>query len=270
MNEIPEIFKKDDTLFHYCKTSVVIENILFEKQLRLTSRKKSIDPIENILPQISDAIAAYPEDIKRLEKSTQKDAEKIEQNIKSRINNIRQVCFCINNEKVVSKEDYGFLKPRMWDQYGENYKGVCLVFSKKELLKNEKVKLKGKINYLKYEDLEEQYIEIDRNLIYQIGYEKYNKILLDYIDKTLYWKHIDYKDEKEFRICTLEEKEFDYIDIENCIKGIIVSPRNINKYSHERLKKYSKDMNIELLYITWRNNSVSLNKEIHSSNFQIL
>ena len=150
MNEIAEIFKKADTLFHYCKTSVAIENILFEKKLRLTSRKKSIDPIENIHPQISDAIAAYPEDIERLEKSTQKDAEKIEQNLKSRINNIRQVCFCINNEKVESKEDYGFIKPRMWDQYGENYKGVCLVFSKKELLKNEKIKLKKKTTIMSF------------------------------------------------------------------------------------------------------------------------
>ncbi|MGV8946402.1 MAG: DUF2971 domain-containing protein [Lutibacter sp.] len=265
MNEIPEIFKRTDILFHYCKTSVAIENILFEKRLRLTSRNKSIDPIEKTKPQISFAIAAYPEDVEKLEKSTQEVVEKIEQNIKSLIDNTKQVCFCMNNEKIESDEDFGFIKPRMWDQYGDGYKGVCLAFSKKELLKlNNKKKIKkNKVNYLKYKDLKNQYIEIDHNILNEIGYEKYNKELLDYVDKTLFWKHLDYKGENEFRICTLEVKEYDYISIENCIKGIIVSLKDVNPYSLKILRKYSKKMKIDLIDISWNNNSVSYRKDRH-------
>ena len=264
VDRISAIFKETDMIFHYSKTSVAIENILFEKKLRMTSRKKSIDPIENRPSQISDAIAAYPENIDKLEKDTEKDAKKIKNNIKHRIDNARQVCFCMNNKNIQSKEDYGFIRPRMWDQYGDSYKGVCLAFSKKELLKNEKIRLSGKINYLKYKDLEQPYIEIDRNTLNEIGYEKHNKDLLDYIDKTLFRKHIDYAGENEFRICTLEEKEYDYINIENCIKGIIAPLKYVNPYSLEILRKYSNCMNIDLINVSWENNLVSYTKDLHT------
>lgn len=36
------------------------------------------------------------------------------------------------------EEFYGFLKPRMWDQYGNDYNGVCLAFSLDALKRKEK------------------------------------------------------------------------------------------------------------------------------------
>ena len=274
MSEIPKIFYDNDTIFHYCNSSVAVENILYEKQLRLTSRKKSNDPIENLPNKIFDSISAYPEDIQELKKTTAKSFEKIENNIKSRIKNIKQVCFCMNDKKInlntQSKEYFGFLKPRMWDQYGDNYKGICLAFSKSELLKDQKIKLKKNIVYLNYKKLEQQNIDLDRNEINEIGYKKYNKISINYIDKTFFRKHLDYKGENEYRICTMCENEYDYIGIEKSIIGIIVCPEHINAYTCEKLTEYANDMNIELLYITWKNDGVTVNKELHSSNFKII
>ena len=264
MNYIPDIFKKTDTLFHYCKTSVAIENILFEKQLRLTSRNKSIDPIEKTKPQLSKSIAY---NIDKLEEKTNKHAKKILENINYLIENTKQVCFCMNNENIKYDEDFGFIRPRMWDQYGDNYKGVCLAFSKKDIinLNEKKIRKKNKVKYLKYEYLKEHYFEIDCNDLYKIGYEKYNKDLLDYVSETFFWKHIDYIGENEYRICTLMEKEeYDYIDVENCIKGIIVSLKDVDEITREKLREYANNMKIDLINISWKNNSVSYRKDYHN------
>jgi hypothetical protein len=260
MNEISEILKNKDNLFHYSKTYIAIENILYEKRLRLTSRKKSTDPIENMPIDIYETIVAFSENLDKLEKSTEKTTIEIKQNVKKQIENIRQVCFCMNNNNIHSKEDYGFIRPRMWEQYGDKYKGVCIVFSKKELLKNEKIKFKGKVNYLNYKELEHKYCEIDRN---KIGSKKYVKNLYNSINESLFWKHEDYKGENEFRICTLEEEEYDYIDIEHCIKAIIAPLKDINHYSLEKLREYSKKMGIDLINISWKSNNVSHSKDMH-------
>lgn len=276
MSKIPDIFCNNDTIFHYCKTSTAIENILFDKKLRLTPRKESNDPIENKIIKIFDSIAAFPEDIEQIEKNTNLDVEKLQNDIISRINNIRQVCFCKNpgvrkiNNYEIPKENFGFLKPRMWNQYAANYEGVCLAFSKSKLLENNKIELKNKVKYLTYISLENQYIELDRNELLKIGYKNYNKDLKRFIDKIMFRKHRDYRDENEYRICTLSEDNYDYISIDKSIRGIIFSPNHNNRYSYDKLKEYSKKLEIELMYITWNNNGVNFDSELHSPNVQII
>ena len=54
---IPENFNNKDTVFHYCKTKTAIEHILFNREIRLSPRNNSNDPIENISFKISESIA---------------------------------------------------------------------------------------------------------------------------------------------------------------------------------------------------------------------
>ncbi|MBK5213545.1 MAG: DUF2971 domain-containing protein [Flavobacteriaceae bacterium] len=271
MSDIPDIFHNQDTIFHYCKTSTAIENILFERQLRLSSRKGSNDPIEYKSIDIFEPSAASPEDTEELEKSTNDCVENIRKDINERIDNIRQACFCKNkilrktNLIDYPKEFFGFLKPRMWDQYGDNYKGVCLAFSKRELLKNQKILLKDNVKYLPYEGLMLRDNNIDRNEIMRIGCENHKRNLNRYFDKLMFRKHKDYRDESEYRICTITEKEYDTICIEKSIKGIIFSHHHINEYSRRRLVEYSKDLKIDLLYINWKADGISLKRELYPS-----
>ena len=84
--------------------------------------------------------------------------------------------------------------------------------------------------------------------------------MLDYVGKILFLKNIDYKNENEFRICTLSSEEYDYINIKDCIVGIIAPMKRINPYSRKMLKEYCKPIDIDLIDISWDANSVSYRK----------
>ena len=53
INMVPEIFASEDTVYHYCKLYTALKHILSDKKLRLSARKNSRDPIENIEPWFS-------------------------------------------------------------------------------------------------------------------------------------------------------------------------------------------------------------------------
>lgn len=263
---VPENFKSKDTIFHYCKSQTAIEYILFKKEIKLTTREKSNDPIEKYAFQISKSISITDKDI---ENRTEKESQVLYEFIYERGTTIKQACFCINDKsKNGTNEYYGFLKPRMWDQYGDNYKGVCIAFDKKKLLKNSRIKLKGEVRYITYDDLKRDYLEIDSNILDKIGIYKYRKQLVEYQNQLFLRKHIDYEGESEFRICVFDKNE--YINIENSINGIIIIPEMINEYTQKCLISYSKSLKIPLLYLTLKADGLKINKEPHSDFFKIV
>jgi len=243
---VPENLKSKDTIFHYCKSQTAIEYILFNKEIKLSPRKKSIDPLENSVIRILKSVVVIDEDI---ENRTEKESQELYDFLYEREETVKQACFCLNDEsKNGTDEYYGFLKPRMWDQYGDNYKGVCIAFDKKKLLENSIIELRKDIKYLTYNDLNKYDLDINHNILYKIGVSKYRKQLIKNQNQLFLRKHIDYKDEKEFRICAFDKNE--YINIKNSINGIIIIPKLINKYTQECLVSYSKELKIPLLYLT--------------------
>ena len=118
-------------------------------------------------------------------------------------------------------EYYVFLKPRMWEQYADNYQGVCLAFSRSELKNAFKDNFQKPtefysqdIKYKKYNILElDSTGRSDLNEIRDVGFEKYEKGKMKLLKHTLFNKHIDYQGENEFRICSNSQNEFDYLDI---------------------------------------------------------
>ncbi|UXE68776.1 MAG: DUF2971 domain-containing protein [Chryseotalea sp. WA131a] len=100
-------------------------------KLRLSPRSQSSDPIENTEHFFSYAGGNHGEGIPA-------DAIRLTNETKKMLRKTKQVCFCKNTCRPDENgmifppfEKYGFAKPRMWDQYGDKYKGVCLVFSLK-------------------------------------------------------------------------------------------------------------------------------------------
>ena len=94
-NNIPEIFKSADTVFHYTKLFTSLEYILYNRQLRLSPRFSSNDPIENISPSISSGLMAGTHDeVERIEKSTTETAERISEYIKEKFNHSKQISLC--------------------------------------------------------------------------------------------------------------------------------------------------------------------------------
>lgn len=264
-NNIPEVFKNQDTIYHYTSVNTAIEYILFEKELRFSPRKSSFDPIENSWHMISEGIGYYTEEERmEIEAKTKLDASVIKNDLKIKLDVAKQLCFCKNRlaedfrgQGVLPNEYFGFMKPRMWDQYGDRYKGVCLSFSKEKLIEIHNG-ISNDIDYVNYSHLSFNHISIDHNQLYSKGIDEYGKICDDRLNRILFRKHQDYSGENEFRMYSFNDKQYDYIDISSAINGIIVSKQNLSKFSEQQLIKFSEDMNIEMLYLNWTNSKVSV------------
>jgi hypothetical protein len=265
---IPELFRSEDIVYHYTNVNTAVEYILAEQRLRLSPRKNSNDPIENIKPVIPRSEIGDPF------RSSVIDADKareIDRRAHEKIAFAKQICFCKNDEEQVNPntnpkyplEYFGFLRPRMWDQYGNKYKGVCLAFSLKALKKAAANFHHGEVEYLKYNHLERvnfNYLEINVNRIEAVGLQNYWEEYSSIIEKTVLRKHIDYKGEHEYRFLSYTDKKFDYINIENCLRGIIM-PQNIDymsEYMRSALKTYAEKMGIERISIYWSHSGIDI------------
>jgi hypothetical protein len=91
----PDNFKLEDTVFHYTSTRVAIENILFEKRLRLSSVRDSSDPFEaesSRNPTVIKHFCGFPEDTRLPDEDSNRALEFILKLAKE----AKHICFCTN------------------------------------------------------------------------------------------------------------------------------------------------------------------------------
>ena len=261
-HNIPTVFQSPDIVYHYCDLNTAIEYILHEKQIRLSSRRNSIDPIENTKPFISYLQTAnFSNEIKALANHL-----KIRDLTLDKEANAKQLCLCMNDETKYNPntspaypyEYYGFLKQRMWDQYADKYKGICLAFSLSALKENACDCISGKINYINYRQFELNHQSINLNEIERMGPDAYWENVSKRIEKNMFQKHLDYKDENECRFLSFSNKEFEYINIEKCLKGIIIT-NSINEFKLEAINKYAHNYRAPVVYVNWESTGLKLN-----------
>ena len=231
LENIPSVFADDDTVYHYTKTETALEHILFDKRLRISQMKNSIDPIENreiiIIPNSN--------------RNSTFSVPGLGREVENIVANSKQVSFCKNSLLIKGLEKFGFAKPRMWDQYGDSYKGVCLAFSEKELKKATKQLScihHDDVKYLTYEELDRNkmiFLNVDR--YEEIGVEKYKISFLRRVLCKHFYKHKDYEGENEFRICSFSKMNNEYLDISDSLVGVMVSANGLNKFLIDSLAK---------------------------------
>ncbi|MFD2828503.1 DUF2971 domain-containing protein [Leeuwenhoekiella polynyae] len=253
-------FFKGNLLFHYTTTQVALEHILFENRLRISPRKNSRDPIENSNHQYSFGTWGSGEK-KPLSMDVRRNSEII---LSSHIKKAKQLSFCKNgdyetyaNYSLRPLDYFGCFKPRMWEQYGDNYSGVCLVFDREKLELN-KSHISGNIKYVGYNilDLNEYNIDLDR--IIEIGEEKFIEESKSKVTKNLFNKHLDYSGENEFRIMSFCDNQYDYIkEIKKSLFGILIS-NLATEYAQQTLKKICEDLSIPLVCIDWSTSGIYL------------
>ncbi|MDP2686747.1 MAG: DUF2971 domain-containing protein [Aequorivita sp.] len=241
---VPEFLKNENTIFHFTSALTAIEYILPNKNLLFSPRKNSDDPVESKKIIISKSIAIIDSNI---EERTEGKSQELYDLIDDRIKNNKQICFC-TNKFCTSESEYGYQKSRMWDQYGDNFKGVCLAFDQPLLLQNCTSEIiKGEINYLSYDDLRKDYLEVDSNHLDNYD-SQYENSLLEKSNHLLFRKHIDYRDECEFRICNFGKP--DYLNIGKSLLGIIVCDNIMSTSNFGKLKHICRVLNIPLIYCT--------------------
>lgn len=251
-NQFPPYFTDKDTLFHYTKAKTAINYILKNNQLKLSKRLKSFDPMEKEPPQII---------FERNGRSdpNNKNASKIQKKLISYHKNLRQICFCTYQNKLLQNEfalpnyEYlGCLKPRMWDQYGDHYNGVCLVFSKKLIEKHSGLKFR-KIKYYNFSKILGRKMVIQENELDYHGKSKYYEILKEEYYDFYFQKHKDYQQETEIRLYSDSANQNPLFDFKDSLKAIIINaPDKLGKGNYyKQILEYAQTKNIDFISLKW-------------------
>ncbi len=244
--KIPEKFKNSDTVYHYTSLRTAIEHILPTMKLRFSPRKHSNDPVENLGDIFSTSHVGHNEP----SSSLRDHANEVRERFIGLTNRTKQICFCKNPE--ISREsqtiypaieEYGFCKPRMWEQYGNNYEGVCLVFSLSKLeeaLPNKTFYKTNNLNYVGYSEINRSHVSLDMNTLAKIGIHKYYPEFEASIKERLFLKHQDYSGENEYRILSFKESQYDFLDVSEALLGVIVSHTDNNQSLFKTLERQLK------------------------------
>jgi len=158
----------------------------------------------------------------------------------------------------------------MWSQYGDIHSGVCLVLNKTKLL-NE-IKNIYPPDTIYYEPIIYQCFNILRDSFkdFQKSLKDTNKkdydVIKDNIKCIFFEKHIDYKDEQEYRIVIYDKSnEFIKIPFSNSICGLIVGDKFPSVYN-DIIEKYCQPNNsckeIKLIKLKWGNGLPFIVEEI--------
>jgi len=134
--------------------------------------------------------------------------------------------------------------PRMWAQYGDNHRGVCLIFNKKKLIKQIQEQTQHLYYYKCKKVTYKDFIKKDMFFYQNFNeFEKSNKIkenicneINSLSDLIYFTKDIDWRDEREYRILLWNKPENDnfnnvFVKISNeSLIGVVLGIRN--KSSH--------------------------------------
>lgn len=227
-------YPHENYLYHYTSYPAAL-NILCCKSLRLGQLTTMNDPLE-FENHKRDPIAFHG-DISNEE--TSKTMNSFSEGVKRRNRCVRLMSFSIDYRQTIddayNRLTRGWARTRMWAQYADNHKGVCLVFDKSKLIDSfsntfpKKTKC-CKITYSNnFEDLKEAW-ESPCLLNNQTNRDFSNFWFESKKLKFFFQKCKDFRDEQEFRFL-LVNGDLKYDDIvisfpfKDALKGIILGDR---------------------------------------------
>ena len=217
-----------DYIYHYTSAETALLYILPQKRLLFSSLANTNDPRENrwhITACVDDAEIGEADSI----------SSRMHDIADGILKNTYIMCFSQDN-KVSQEPPYfmekGFRKFRMWAQYANNHKGVCLAFRKELLLEKFNSTymgmphFSGDIDYLSF--LGTQMRNYEAFTLMSSELSKQDEIIVaDRIDKYhrayYFCKHLDWKEENEFRfVIRTDSEKKQYLDIDGALEEIIL------------------------------------------------
>lgn len=222
-------------LYHYTNELSFLEFILPKMSIRTSPMKNMNDPKESKKANIM-AISDFENRLESIGFLHDKFNHYLQ-------NNSQLICFATDKSKErpilgnneddmeldLDREDilkYGFTKFRMWSQYANNHRGVCLCFSYDDMKKivTDDIVYKGYVNYS--DDISELFNACHFELPESADINK--DFIINHIKdkkKQLFFnKFSDWKDEREYRFVCFSKsdyvEDYRYFDIKNSLKAI--------------------------------------------------
>jgi len=216
-----EFIDTDDALFHYSKRNTALEKILSQNCFKLFRLLDTNDPKEYKARLLGVSGWNWSNDTEPLIHEAHNHSDAL-------LRKHSYFCSVTENKFSVNKlHSHGYLKPRMWAQYGEDHYGVCLIFSKQKLINAISDSIDKNKFCIFYDSISYRNVEYNsRSRTLSINGDSFNnktpfQIAFEHIknhyNDLFFMKDPDYKDENEFRIVvcrsTENSKEFHSIDV---------------------------------------------------------
>jgi hypothetical protein len=202
-------------LYHFTKLSALLDDILPNQRLLMNYITKSNDPWEN---QLFSFETKWKSDPNSKEFNYFSLQSRLHEKIKL---SSRMTSFSLSSRTNRSSNP-GYNLSRMWAQYGDNHKGVCIILNKEDFLKEnvKKIDFKNRIQYkseIRPPLLDEKYSRLE-------GYKEIeiNRIISKFRKEIFFTKLNDWKGENEFRIINYKKTSEEYCSIKNSLYGIIL------------------------------------------------
>ncbi|HBW13098.1 MAG TPA: hypothetical protein DEF30_04680 [Proteiniclasticum sp.] len=187
---------------------------------------------------------------------------------------------CFKNEPHITYEtdinefDRAYFDMRMWDQYGDKHKGICIIFDHEKLM-NSLSKLSefnvfhGSVTYSNnyFNKMEDPFAVS----FHQISLHGLNEIMknqtMKYYDNFFFTKSLSWRGEDEYRIALhFKEKEVEYYlhDFKDAITGIILGYQVSEEIQKDIFELFGDKLNIyRILSNNWHNEIVKIDNENH-------
>lgn len=241
-------------LFHYTTEYIAIEYILKNCELKFSTRESSHDPFEqNELKHVFTSSAFGPNGFVGFDSKYDYIRE-----INNVRNKVKYACFCIDADNLLSYPwDKGCFRSRMWSQYANSHKGVCLVFDYKAMEKlsfevlpaTEKTWIiNSRVGYNDENNNLKKVLEVsskDHDLIPS------NRVKL-FCEAYLFTKLKDYENENEYRICIYDDTDSKNIlvNVKEAFRGIILGYNFPDVYLSV-IKMFSDQLKIPVVRANW-------------------
>lgn len=262
-----QFFKEQDRfLYHYTSAETAADYILNDKQLKLGRYINTNDPKETKTWQFSIGtnenhdLSGY---------GLHELSKKFTYGLKHKTN---LVCFSQDGALTGdhTKDIYarGFGKARMWAQYADNHRGVCLVFEKSAIQKsavdqfgNQRFRLYGgpvvyRDRFITEVNNPADGFVIDIDYLVKLGFDEYVKAHVATHHKALFFEKVaDWSSENEFRVVVLGEKEEElFMNIGSALSGVLFGADCTEK-DIAKITTKCEVKKIQFEQIVWKNST---------------
>ncbi|EAT13601.1 DUF2971 domain-containing protein [Bermanella marisrubri] len=262
---IESIKSEKQYFYHYTKAETALDFILKNRNLRLGSYDQTNDPKETKSWKFNFGTNEN-RDLSKYKMEELSAWLSFELKGKAKL-----LCFSMDSAPLTGNHlndifNRGYCKPRMWAQYGQNHKGVCLVFDRSKLDKliyerfsHDQI-LSSSIEYKNrgiapnlYSADDQQYmINIDH--LENVGPEQYvYDHLMAHHKRLFFEKMSDWRDESEWRYVVFSRSSDDlYLEFQDSLVGIMFGD-DTDDQAVSDIMELTKGFGLRYMGLKWKN-----------------
>jgi len=247
-------------LYHYTRLDTAEDFILPNQNLRFSRYQKTNDPKE----RKDWFFSAGSNQGRDLRKYTPEYLSKIMNPVLKGRTHV--LCFStdgnLTGDHITDLPNRGFCMARMWAQYGDDHKGVCLVYGYKQLSESIMKQLSEKTfreKRVRYLDISVGEIITDPAYMVNIDcLEDWGKSEYafshgqHYFERLYFEKAKDWSGEREHRWVVFDSEEEIYVSTKRCLVGIMFGAE-VDQKSINRIVELTKSYTIFYRQLKWRN-----------------